>query len=67
MRRKVKRTLRVRTTETWTITWRSDGTADQPQRRTRRRLRRALPPDKRTKGEGEYDMTTTPTPARENH
>jgi hypothetical protein len=66
MRRKVKRTLSVRTTETWTITWRSDSGSERPSKRTRRRRLKA-PPGERAEGEGEYDMTTTPTPARENY
>jgi hypothetical protein len=61
MRRKVKRTLRVRTTETWTITWRSDGGSEQPSKRARRRRLKA-PPGERAEGEGEYDMTTSTQP-----
>jgi hypothetical protein len=58
MRRKVKRTLRVRTTETWTITWRSDSGSERPSKRTRRRRLKA-PPGETAKGDVEHDMTTT--------
>lgn len=61
MRRKVKRTLKIRTTETWTITWHTDGRAARPVGRPRRRPRKKLPPGEKAEGETEQVNPTSST------
>lgn len=63
MRRKVKRTLTVRTTETWTITWHAAAGRRRQPRPIERRRGPALPPTEPAKGDPPPETTPIPEPA----